>query len=360
MVLFGIVQAVLMGIWLLVRNKHVLPAAYFSLILLTLGGLSFKILLHTLGLWERPAFHYFPLAIDTLLPVWLYAYLRSVTGDPISVRMLSFYLMPFFFLMAHAVLVYALPSMAGKLYYDAVKNLEDSVALVYAAGSWLLSFRRLRLYRRWLFQSQSDSRLVEFGWLRNLLVLSGILVLVFLSVFVLEDVFQVGQHDFVVLQLFYLYLAGLSYYLSLKGYLLYNSGSEAVEVSSQESDSAANLPAEADIIQSRIILALETDRVYLRPELNLKELSRHVGFPSAAVSAVINQRFNQNFRNLVNGYRVEAVKAMLASPPAHLSLLGIALECGFNSEASFYRIFRDITGSSPNEYLQKINAQKRF
>jgi len=34
-------------------------------------------------------------------------------------------------------------------------------------------------------------------------------------------------------------------------------------------------------------------------------------------------------------------------------LLGVAIECGFNSEASFYRIFRQLEGMSPNEYMQQ-------
>jgi methylphosphotriester-DNA--protein-cysteine methyltransferase len=45
-----------------------------------------------------------------------------------------------------------------------------------------------------------------------------------------------------------------------------------------------------------------------------------------------------SFRNLINNYRVEEVKKRLGDPPSHLSVLGMALDCGFNSKASFYRI----------------------
>jgi len=50
---------------------------------------------------------------------------------------------------------------------------------------------------------------------------------------------------------------------------------------------------------------------------------------------------------------IEEVKSMLMRDDIeHMSILGIALDCGFNSEATFYRIFKKNTGISPKEYIQ--------
>jgi AraC-like DNA-binding protein len=38
-----------------------------------------------------------------------------------------------------------------------------------------------------------------------------------------------------------------------------------------------------------------------------------------------------------------------AQPP--LTLVGLAFECGFNSQATFQRAFRAATGQSPGDYL---------
>jgi AraC-like DNA-binding protein len=55
--------------------------------------------------------------------------------------------------------------------------------------------------------------------------------------------------------------------------------------------------------------------------------------------------------DFVNYYRVEEVKRQLKNPEnSHLSLLGTALECGFNSQSTFNRAFKKFTGKLPKEF----------
>lgn len=39
----------------------------------------------------------------------------------------------------------------------------------------------------------------------------------------------------------------------------------------------------------------------------------------------------------------------------NFSILGIASDCGFNSKASFNRVFKKITGSTPSAYIKSIS-----
>jgi len=41
---------------------------------------------------------------------------------------------------------------------------------------------------------------------------------------------------------------------------------------------------------------------------------------------------------------------------SNLTIAGIAYDCGFNSQPTFHRAFKSITGITPKEYLQK-NSQ---
>lgn len=96
-------------------------------------------------------------------------------------------------------------------------------------------------------------------------------------------------------------------------------------------------------------------RPYLEADLNLITLSRKLNLTRAQLSHLINEGHGKNFNDYVNGYRISAVKQMLKDgKQEQLSLLGIALECGFNSKATFNRVFKKIAGTSPSAFLQKI------
>ncbi len=96
---------------------------------------------------------------------------------------------------------------------------------------------------------------------------------------------------------------------------------------------------------------MEQNKAFLNPELTLTELSKMIEIPSNQLSRVINSGFGKNFNDFINKYRVEEVKNALSDPQfSHFSILGIAFECGFNSKATFNRVFKKVTGHSPSEY----------
>ena len=104
---------------------------------------------------------------------------------------------------------------------------------------------------------------------------------------------------------------------------------------------------------------MELDKVYLNPNLNLDILSQHTSIPSKTISSVLNQHLQKSFNEFVNGYRVEEVKRRLQeSQQSNLTILGTGLECGFNSKASFQRIFKEMTGVSPGEYQKTYTRAK--
>ena len=60
----------------------------------------------------------------------------------------------------------------------------------------------------------------------------------------------------------------------------------------------------------------------------------------------------RNFNEFVNHYRVEAFKALAKDPAkAHITLIGLAYESGFNSKTVFNASFKKETGLTPKQYL---------
>ena len=63
-----------------------------------------------------------------------------------------------------------------------------------------------------------------------------------------------------------------------------------------------------------------------------------------------------NFNDFVNHYRIEAIKEKLNNGEHNTStLLGIALDCGFNSKATFNRAFKKSTSLSPKDFIEKLS-----
>lgn len=119
-------------------------------------------------------------------------------------------------------------------------------------------------------------------------------------------------------------------------------------------------PALADTAQEdkdleRLVYSMEREELFSDPLLTLAKLSRSTGIPAYRISKVLKSSENGSFYDFVNRHRVERVKSLLAAGEAdRLSLLGIAEEAGFNSKASFNRVFKKLTNLTPSQYLNKL------
>ncbi len=107
-------------------------------------------------------------------------------------------------------------------------------------------------------------------------------------------------------------------------------------------------------LANRLTTQMETEKPFLNEDLSLSILAEQSQISQSHLSQIINQHFQRNFYDFVNQYRVEEAKKKLSSPEFdHLSILGIAFECGFKSKSSFNRYFKKYTGSSPSEFKNK-------
>jgi putative ABC transport system permease protein len=98
---------------------------------------------------------------------------------------------------------------------------------------------------------------------------------------------------------------------------------------------------------------------YQDPELTLTSLARKLGLHTHELSRIMNTVLKKSFTDFINEYRVQAAARKMQDPGYdHITLLGIAFESGFNSQSSFNRIFKQITGKSPVEY--KNNLKKEY
>ena len=112
----------------------------------------------------------------------------------------------------------------------------------------------------------------------------------------------------------------------------------------------ASLPPELRPWRARLLALMADEQPWLEPELTLTELAQRLRTNPGLLSKVINTGCGQNFNDFVNTYRVqEACRKLADARFAHYSLVGVALESGFNSKSTFNRVFKKLTGQAPGE-----------
>lgn len=100
-------------------------------------------------------------------------------------------------------------------------------------------------------------------------------------------------------------------------------------------------------------ILMETEKLYLDPNLTLKQVADRLSTNTKYLSQVVNHHIGTNFQNFLNGFRVaEAKEKILQEEFNNLTLFGIALQCGFKNKSTFYKVFKEITGITPREYIK--------
>jgi AraC-like DNA-binding protein len=108
--------------------------------------------------------------------------------------------------------------------------------------------------------------------------------------------------------------------------------------------------------REKLIALMGGEKIFLNPSMTLSDIAQKLDIAPCYISQVINESFQQNFRDFINKYRIEESKRLLTQPNQHLNILGIALDAGFNSKSAFNSAFKKHTGITPKEFKKKVSA----
>lgn len=276
------------------------------------------------------------------------------------------------FLPAAAYLLYSLVVFIGDVfvydqYYFYADGRDKDLDFWYQMAGLLsmlfylvLSLKHYRHYRSLVVQEVSFAESVLFKWIRNFMLAFAFILILRVFFFILNPEWgQFGSKFW-----YYLCFSVLFFYIAISGYFntVRTSFSFAptlpltADTNAQKSTSIKtdNDLADLENWKSKIIALIEDQKVYTNPNLTLTEVAQQLNTNRSLISSVINQGFQKNFNDFINSKRIEAVKDKIkAGEHTSRTLLGIALDCGFNSKATFNRAFKKHMSLTPKQYITK-------
>lgn len=122
----------------------------------------------------------------------------------------------------------------------------------------------------------------------------------------------------------------------------------------EESNANEEVPDSAENdLKTRLLRLFEHDKIYQVNDLRISTVSESLLTNRTYISKLINDKFEMNFNEFVNKYRVEEAKQLLLSRENNkFTMEYIAQQAGFGSVASFSRIFKEIQGTTPGKYRE--------
>ncbi len=114
------------------------------------------------------------------------------------------------------------------------------------------------------------------------------------------------------------------------------------------------VPQHDDGLHRRLSALMDTEKMFLDPELTFAAFVSRMGAPERTVRMLINRTLGyDHFRTFLNQYRVAEARRLLDDQHQTDKLITIALDSGFASLASFNRAFRAIEGRTPSDYRRR-------
>jgi len=211
------------------------------------------------------------------------------------------------------------------------------------------SFRLIeRFYQQLKFNYVSDRYRYELRWLQNLLLVFGVIWLLWIPFTVVDYYYHLDSHACYPL---YLLLAIMTIRIAVQALFRPEAGMASLAQPIFKPTPPAELRQKGIWLKK----VVKTNLYYQDPELSLSSLAENIDLTTHELSRIINTVLKKSFNDFINEYRVADVVQKMQDPAYdHITLLGIAFESGFNSQSTFTRIFKHMTGKSPLEYKNDL------
>jgi AraC-like DNA-binding protein len=243
-------------------------------------------------------------------------------------------------------------------------NSDQQIALIglffQAIFYWIGSFKKLQKHKKSVKNITSSPENVNLEWLKY--ILYGFALMLAFGFF--ETFNGFSTPIFSPLYLGFIYFMGYHAMQQKEIFPFSTQETDSISAILTENDGSTATPKKALFapeemasLKQKLNELMATQKPYLNHELTLPDLAKCLPLSTHELSHLINEGYGENFAQFVNRHRViESKQLLLSDKHAHLSMVGIAYESGFNSKSAFYRVFKNFMGISPTEFREAESA----
>lgn len=230
--------------------------------------------------------------------------------------------------------------------------------LAFVAGAYTIAaFLAIRKHKAHLSQTQSSEIRNVLNWLQYWIVAA---IIFFIATYLAVELsVSIRQYDSrFTFQVVSVFITFYIVYVSFWGIRKTDAFRNLAPIELNVSTTFVTNYKDADELAEALQESLERGQHYLDPDLSLIRLAEIMKTPPGKLSYAINNRLGKNFYDFVNEYRVkEFLKRLSDKQYTHLSLLGLAFDCGFRSKSTFNAFFKKQTGQTPSAYKKTMEKK---
>ncbi len=114
-------------------------------------------------------------------------------------------------------------------------------------------------------------------------------------------------------------------------------------------------PEAAKQLDEQLQDLVKSHKPHLDENISLPKLASLLGVTSHQLSELLNIHKSTTFYEFLNDLRYQESLQFLTVNESELTIADIAYRSGFNNRNSFYKVFKEKTGLTPNQYKKSIN-----
>ncbi|WP_106916003.1 helix-turn-helix domain-containing protein [Chryseobacterium aurantiacum] len=123
----------------------------------------------------------------------------------------------------------------------------------------------------------------------------------------------------------------------------------------QSGTTTEKIPFFAEELFEKVESVMKEKQLYKDVNFNISKLSTEMDINSSYISKSIRYKGYPNFNNYLNIHRIECVKNLLSENDIEkITLMYIYTEAGFSNQSTFNRVFKQMEGVTPSEYISNM------